>query len=97
MMEDFTIRSEFDGIVSRLQMLGYVTTVNFEYAKDRFGNPYGWELDRYATPEKHFGMDFKNRIYHYQREPQESGNRIFEYLRCLLPEAAEKQIRKIIG
>lgn len=88
-------RGEFDGIVSRLQMLGYVTAVNFEYAKDRFGNPYGWGLARYAVPEKYFGMDFKERVY--LREPQESGNRIFEYLRGFLPEATEAQIRRIIG
>ena len=39
-------------------MQGYVTTADFEYAEDRFGNPYGWGLARYALPEKHFKEGF---------------------------------------
>lgn len=35
-------RGEFDSSVTRLQMLGYVTTIDFEYAKDRYGKAYGW-------------------------------------------------------
>ena len=47
-------RGEFDSVVTRLQMLGYVTTVDFEYSKDRYGRPYGWGVARYATPEQLF-------------------------------------------
>lgn len=37
-------RGEFDAIVNRLQMQGYVITADFEYAKDKYGNAYGWGL-----------------------------------------------------
>ena len=88
-------RGEFDSIVARLQMLGYVTTIDFEYAKDRYGKAYGWGLARYATPEGYFGNKFTGRVYN--REPQESKKRIWEHLRMLLPLAAESRIEKLIG
>lgn len=88
-------RGEFDSIVARLQMLGYVTTIDFEYAKDRYGKAYGWGRVRYATPEGYFGNKFTGRVYN--REPQESKKRIWEHLRMLLPLAAESRIEKLIG
>lgn len=88
-------RGEFDAIVNRLQMQGYVTTVDFEYPRDSRGNPYGWGLARYATPELHFGSAFTGRVY--SREPLESKKRIWEHLRTLLPLATESQIKKLIG
>lgn len=88
-------RGEFDSIVSRLQMQGYVTTIDFEYAKDRHGNSYGWGLARYAVPEEHFEDTFTGHVY--DREPEESKKKIREYLRSMLPQAAEKQIDGIIG
>lgn len=42
-------------------MQGYVVTTNFEYATDKTGNPYGWGLARYATPEAAFGEAFTQR------------------------------------
>lgn len=88
-------RGEFDSIVTRLQMLGYVITIDFEYAKDRYGKAYGWGLARYATPEAYFRNTFTEQVYN--REPQESKKRIREYLRVLLPLATELQIKKLIG
>ena len=76
-------------------MLGYVTTIDFEYDKDRNGKAYGWGLARYATPEGHWGNEFTERVY--SREPQESKKIIREHLRVLLPLADESQIEKLIG
>ena len=76
-------------------MLGYVTTIDFEYAKDRYGKIYGWGLARYATPEVHFGNAFVGRVYN--RGPQESVKKIREYLRTLLPKATKSQIERMIG
>lgn len=88
-------RGVFDGIVNRLQMLGYVTTIDFVYAKDRLGNPYGWGLAQYATPENYFGPDFVCHVY--DREPSESRERLYKYFRDLLPQASEKQLEMMIG
>ncbi|MCD8147715.1 MAG: hypothetical protein LUD84_10665 [Clostridiales bacterium] len=88
-------RGEFDAIVNRLQMQGYVVTADFEYARDKYGNAYGWGLARYATPEQFFGTGFRNAVY--RCAPEESGERIEQYLRSLLPQAKEAQIKRVLG
>ncbi len=88
-------RKGFDGILTRLQMEGYVTTADFEYSRDKEGKPYGWGVARYATPEHYFGEDFAARVY--QREPQESKERLVEYLTGLLPQASRGQILRLVG
>ncbi|MCD8088681.1 MAG: hypothetical protein LUE22_08925 [Oscillospiraceae bacterium] len=88
-------RGEFDPIVSRLQMLGYVVTTDFEYARDKYGNTYGWGLARYATPEAFLGDDFIRHVY--ERAPAESGARISQYLQTLLPQADDVQLQGLVG
>ena len=88
-------RGGFDAIVSRLQMLGYVITIDFEYAKDRSGKPYGWGLARYATPEQYWGGAFSNRVY--KDMPEDSGARIADHLKRLWPEASGTALERIIG
>ncbi|MBT9775088.1 hypothetical protein GPL15_01005 [Clostridium sp. MCC353] len=85
----------FDTIITRLQMQTYLTVADFEYAKDKLGNPYGWGLARYAAPETLFGEDFLRQAY--KREPEESRTRIFNHLILLLPDADDDEIRRIIG
>ena len=75
-------------------MLGYVTTADFKYARDRTGKSYGWGIARYATPEQLFGKDFTDQVY--AREPEESKNRILSWLQELLPDASEKELNRII-
>lgn len=88
-------KSGYDTALTRLQMRGYITTTDFEHALDSKGNFYGWGIARYATPEAHFGEDFTARVY--ARTPAESAQRILDHLRKLLPQAAEEQLRAILG
>lgn len=88
-------RGEFDAIVSRLQMMGYVTTIDFEYAKDRFGIPYGWGLARYATPEHYLGVSFTQKVYQYS--PEESKKRLETHLLKQFAQATPQQIAWILG
>ncbi|MBO5035118.1 MAG: hypothetical protein J6C43_05875 [Oscillospiraceae bacterium] len=85
----------FDTTVTKLQHRCYVTTVNFEYALDKQGRPYGWGVARYATPEARFGEDFTERVY--QRQPEESAQWVLEHLEKLLPQANERQLLKLLG
>ncbi|MBO7738733.1 MAG: hypothetical protein J6S18_00020, partial [Oscillospiraceae bacterium] len=84
----------FDSIITRLQAQCYVVTSDFVYARDKYGNPYGWGIAEYSTPEKLFGEEFCDSVY--EREPEESYQRLLEHLRRLLPEADEKLIKKIL-
>ena len=88
-------RKGFDSVVTRLQMQGYVTTVDFIYQMDRYGRTYGWGVARYATPERHFGSSFTDAVY--SREPEESRSRILQHLAEKLPDAAEEALLRLIG
>ena len=88
-------RSAFDASVARLQMQGFVITIGFEYALDKYGNPRGWAISRCATPENFWGNGFTDHIY--DRDPAESGRRIERHLMELLPQATQAQVLQVIG
>ena len=52
----------------------------------------GWGWSLLTTPEALYGRD----ACQCERTPEESYQRIFDHLRQLLPEATERQIRKLI-
>ncbi len=85
----------FDTIITRLQMQTYLIVANFEYSRDKSGCPYGWGVARYTTPEAYLGDTLVSSAY--AREPEESKQRLFDYLLLLLPEADNEQIYKFIG
>ena len=91
----FTKSSAFDSAIARLQAQCFVTITDFDYDYDRFGQRQGWAVTRYATPENHFGEDYIDQMY--ERDPQQSYERILAYLTGLLGREYEKQIIKLLG
>lgn len=89
-----TGKKGFDSILTRLQMRGYVTTVDFEYQQDRYGNIYGWGIAKYATPEYSFGSAFADNVYRHT--PEESKAKIIRHLQGILSGENAKCIMKII-
>lgn len=85
-------RESFDVAISRLQMGGRVLIADFEYNYDRQGRRYGWGVARYCTPEAFFGPE---RLL-VGRTPEESGKRILDHLRHLLPQASERQLLRFL-
>lgn len=85
----------FETVITRLQMQLYVTVSDFVYLRDKKGKPYGWGVAEYTTPEARFGYDFVTSAY--GREPKESGARIAEHLRKLLPSAPDAAIAALLG
>ena len=85
----------FDSLITRLQAQGYVVISDFVYLQDKYGKTYGWGVSEYSTPEKLFGESFTDRIY--KISPEESRNRIFQHLREMFPDAAEKDINRFLG
>ncbi len=86
------MRSKFDGYITRLQMAARIVTEDFVYPTDKHGREYGWGWSLLTTPEALYGCD----ACQCERTPEESYQRIFDHLRQLLPEATERQIRKLI-
>ena len=87
-------RKGFDTMITRLQKQCYVVVSDFRYAKDKFGNEYGWGIAEYSTPEKFMGKKFSNAVY--KRSPEESYARILKHFRKILPEADPKAIERIL-
>jgi hypothetical protein len=88
-------RKDFDAVMTRLQMLGYVVISNFEYEVSRRGKTFGWGIARYETPEKRFGAAFTDAVYAH--EPAESKKILTERLKRLLPDTDEKAILRLLG
>ncbi len=92
---DFTgpkMRSRFDNYVGRLQMACYIVTEDFVYPTDKHGREYGFGWSLLTTPEHLLGAE----ACQCERTPEESYQRMFTHLTHLLPEATEKQIRRIL-
>jgi hypothetical protein len=87
------MRSKFDGYVSRLQMGTYIITEDFVYPVDKHGREYGFGWALLTTPEELLGHEASL----CNRSPEESYQRIYNHLLQLLPNATEKQIKKLIG
>ncbi|MEA5050900.1 MAG: hypothetical protein VB021_05440 [Oscillospiraceae bacterium] len=88
-------RAAFDGVMTRLQMLGYVVVADFEYETDRRGQTYGWGVARYETPEHRFGAAFTDAVYAHA--PQESRDILLGRLGRLLPETPRGELLRLIG
>lgn len=84
----------FETVITRLQMQTYITVQNFEYKLDRFGQPYGWGIARYAVSEEWLGDEMVTASY--EIDPAESKECMIRHLKALLPQADEKQIEKLI-
>lgn len=84
----------FDTIMTRLQMQSYVCVADFVYAKDKLGNPYGWGIAQYTTPEYFFGYDFIASAY--STEPTISKQKMMDRVKAVLPTASEQQIEKLL-
>ena len=92
---DFTgknMRSKFDAYVGRLQMATYIVTEDFVYPVDKHGREYGFGWSLLTTPERLLGRA----SCLCERSPEESYQRMAEHLAQLLPDATEKQIRRIL-
>ncbi|MBQ9036182.1 MAG: hypothetical protein IJ115_01795 [Erysipelotrichaceae bacterium] len=85
----------FDTIMTRLQMQTYAITCDFEYETGKNGEPYGWGLARYTTPELYLGKSFRNKVY--KRTPEGSFDRMLKQLKKKFPDAKPVKIGKILG
>ena len=85
----------FDGALTRLQMQTFLLTDGIEYATDRFGNPYGWGICRYATPEQRYGENCFADVY--ELPPEKSKQKLLAHLRKLLPDADDDALMRVIG
>lgn len=85
----------YETVITRLQMGTWLVVADFEYKYNKQGERYGWGVARYTTPEALFGEEKIKPAIH--RTPEESKQRLTDYLTQLLPQATPIQIENIIG
>lgn len=84
----------FDTIITRLESQCYVIISDFTYMTDKNGEPYGWGVAEYSTPEHFMGSEFANHVYN--KKPEESYAKIYAHLRRLLPDVEESVLKKFL-
>ena len=85
----------FDPLIAKLQSRCFALISDFVYQRDKYGLPYGWGVAQYTTPEKFYGKAFTETVYN--EEPSESYRKIFAHLKKILPDAADEQIKRLLG
>ena len=85
----------FDSLIATLQMGTYVCIADFEYQVSRRGEPYGWGVARYCTPEAMYEIDWQAAVA--GRTPRQSRRRMADWLLGLFPGADQRKIEKLIG
>lgn len=85
---------DFDSIIATLQMQTFISVSAFEYAIDRKGKPYGWGLARYALSDERFGAEIARAEELYT--PAQARQMIIEHIAALCPNAAAKQIERLV-
>ena len=86
--------ADFDKLINLLQMGTWVCIADFEYKYTKKGEPYGWGVARYCTPEAMYAdeIDFRNIM---DKNPEEAYIRIARHLDHYLPDNLDN-IRKLI-
>lgn len=84
----------FEGTVTDLQMDGYLLIRDFRQRLNKRGQPYGWPICVYATPETLWGYAHISSAY--STEPAQSEKLVDEQVRKHFP-ATEKALRAVLG
>lgn len=84
----------FDSLIADLEMGTYVCIADFEYLISQKGEPYGWGLARYCTPEAMYPELFPIKETVEGRTPKQSRKRILEHLCRVLPDVEQGKIEK---
>ena len=87
-----SMRSKFDGYITRLQMACRIVTEDFVYPRDKHNNEYGWGWALLTTPEQLLGHESLK----CPRTPEESYRRLLAHFHTILPDASDRQIEKLI-
>ena len=85
----------FEGTITGLQMQMDLCVRDFRKRKNKKGEPYGWPIAVYTTPEHLWGYDDVTSAY--KEDPADSAMKLVRHLMDVYPVATDDRIRKIIG
>lgn len=86
----------FDALISQLQMGTHVCIADFEYLISKKGEPYGWGVARYCTPEAMYPHLFPVEEQVEGRTPEQSLLRMLDHLCRLFPDVERTKFEKML-
>lgn len=86
----------FDALIAQLQMGTHVCIADFEYLISKKGEPYGWGVARYCTPEAMYPDLFPLKDRVEGRTPRQSRERIVNHLQELFPDVERGKIERLV-
>ena len=81
-----------DSTLGELQMMGYLVIKDFRQRINKKGQPYGWAIGVFSTPEAMWGYDFVTSAY--GEEPEVSRDKLFDFILSLHPEITREMLKK---
>lgn len=90
-----TGEKNFEGIVTELQMEGYLLIRDFRQRLNKSGLPYGWPVSVYATPEALWGYEHISSAYSVA--PEQSRALVYQQVQKRFPAATEKALCTVLG
>ena len=85
----------FEGTVTDLQMGGYLLIRDFRQRLNKKGQPYGWPISVYTTPEALWGYAYISSAY--STEPTQSKGLIYQQVQKNFPAATEASLQAVLG
>lgn len=88
-------RPGFETALTKMQMMGYVTTSDIEYETTSAGERYGWGVARMALAEAALPVDLDELVQ--GRTPEQSQARILNHLEAVLPNVPSASLAKLMA
>ena len=85
----------FEGTVTDLQMYGYLLIRDFRRRLNKKGQPYGWPVSVYTTPETLWGYAHISSAY--SLEPAQSRDLIYQQVQKHFPASTETTLHAVLG
>ena len=85
----------FEGTVTDLQMRSYLLIRDFRQRTNKKGQPYGWHISVYTTPEALWGYDYIASAYSI--DPAQSRQLIYQQVKKHFPQASETALAAVLG
>ena len=86
---------DFEGTMTDLQMRSYLLIRDFRQRTNKKGQPYGWHISVYTTPEALWGYDYIASAYSI--DPAQSRQLIYQQVKKHFPQASETALAAVLG
>lgn len=85
----------FEGTITDLQMYSYLLIRDFRQRLNKQGQPYGWPVSVYTTPESLWGYEHISSAY--SMAPEHSKELVYQQVQANFPAATQATLQAVLG